>query len=176
MMRKLSGFRMLHTVCRTLLVLTIASTASAGPCFKCKHEPVVMPVSLAMGTTVRTPEFLVKKTEYFIFIRVSRGLPVGQLSCMIGGRGAPSHCAMFHWDNVIDAEWKVLDGENVVAQGTTPGYGDMAWSDSDMDRNLGEFTGEANKKYVVEVKFTRDGTPLKDLNPRLVVRMADSWN
>jgi hypothetical protein len=83
---------------------------------------------------------------------------------------------MFHWDNVIDAEWKVLDGENVVAQGTTPGYGDMAWSDSDMDRNLGEFTGEANKKYVVEVKFTRDGTPLKDLNPRLVVRMADSWN
>ena len=175
-MKKLSGFRMLRTVCRALLVLAIASTASAGPCFKCKHEPVVMPVSLAMGSTVRTPEFLVKKIEYFIGIRVSRGLPIGQLTCMIGGRGAPSHCAMFHWDNVIDAEWKVLDGEHVVAQGTTPGYGDMAWSSDIMDRDLGEFVGEANKKYVVEVKFTKDGTPLKDLNPRLVVRMADSWN
>jgi len=135
-----------------------------------------MPVSLALGTTVRTPEFLVKNIEYFIGIRVNRGLQIGQLTCMIGGRGAPSNCAMFHGDNVIDAEWKVLDGEHIVAQGTTPGYGDMAWSDSVMDRNLGEFTGEANKKYVVEVTFIKDGTSLKDLNPRLVVRMADSWN
>jgi len=52
----------------------------------------------------------------------------------------------------------------------------MAWSDSFMDRYLGEFVGEANKKYVVEVKVIKDGTPLKELNPRLVVRMADSWN
>ncbi len=166
---------MLRTLSRTLLVLTIASTASAGPCFKCKHEPVVMPVSLAEGTTVRTPEFLVKNIEYHIDIRVNRGLPFGQLSCMIGGNRRPSHCAMFHWDNVIDAEWKVLDGEDIVAQGTTPGYGDMAWSDSFMDRYIGTFTGEANKKYVVEVKFTKDGTPLKDLNPRLIVRMIDDF-
>ncbi|MGO8760314.1 MAG: hypothetical protein ACLQG3_19540 [Terracidiphilus sp.] len=134
-----------------------------------------MPVSLAEGTTVRTPEFLVKNIEYHIDIRVNRGLPFGQLSCMIGGNRRPSHCAMFHWDNVIDAEWKVLDGEDIVAQGTTPGYGDMAWSDSFMDRYIGTFTGEANKKYVVEVKFTKDGTPLKDLNPRLIVRMIDDF-
>jgi hypothetical protein len=132
-----------------------------------------MPVSLAEGTTVRTPEFLVKNIEYHIDIRVNRGLPFGQLSCMIGGRGAPSHCAMFHWDNVIDAEWKVLDGEQIVAQGTTPGYGDMAWSDNLMDRYLGHFVGEANKKYVVEVKFTKDGTALDTLKPRLIVRMID---
>jgi hypothetical protein len=149
------------------------STAWAGPCFKCKHEPVVMPVSLTEGTTVRTPEFLVKNIEYRIGIRVNRGLPFGQLTCMIGGNRHPSHCEMFHFDLVLDAEWKVLDGEHIVAQGTTPGYGDMAWSDSVMDRYLGEFTGEANKKYVVEVKFTKDGTPLKELNPRLVVRMID---
>jgi hypothetical protein len=75
---------------------------------------------------------------------------------------------------VLDAEWKVLDGERIVAQGATGGSrGDMAWSDDFMDRYLGEFTGEANKKYVVEVKFTKDGRPLKELNPRLVVRMFD---
>jgi hypothetical protein len=154
------------------VAFVISSTAWAGP----KHEPVVIPVSLAVGTTVQTPEFLVKKIEYFIGIRVDRGHPFGQLSCMIGGKGHPSHCAMYHWDNVIDAEWKILDGEHIVAQGTTPGYGDMAWSDSFMDRYLGQFVGEANKKYVLEVKFIKDGTLLKELNPRLFVRMADSWN
>lgn len=176
-MGEISGFRMLRIVFMILLVLTIASTASAGPCFKCKHEPVVMPVSLAEGTTVRTPEFLVKNIEYHIDIRVNRGLPFGQLSCMLGGKERPSHCEMFHFDDVIEAEWKVWDGEHIVAQGATRGsLGEMAWSDNEMDRYIGEFTGEANRKYVVEVKFTKDGTPLKELNPRLVVRMADSWN
>lgn len=168
---------MLRTVCRTLLVLTIASTASAGPCLKCKHEPVVMPVSLTAGTTVRTPEFLVKKIGYSIGIRVNRGLSFNQLSCMMGGNLHPSHCEMFHFDEVIEAEWKVLDGEHIVVQGTARGSnGAMAWSDSFMDRYLGEFVGEADKKYVVEIEFTKNGTPLNEYNPRLIVRMYDSWN
>jgi len=83
---------------------------------------------------------------------------------------------MLHFDLVVEAEWKVLDGQRIVAQGTATGFGDMAWSDSFIDRYLGAFTGEANKRYVVEVKFTKDGTPLKEMNPRLVVRMSDSWN
>lgn len=132
-----------------------------------------MPVSLTIGTTVRTPAFLVKNIEYHIDIRVNRGLPFGQLTCMIGGNRRPSHCGRFHWDNVIEAEWKVLDGEQIVAQGIATGYGDMAWSGNEMDRYLGTFVGEARKKYVVEVKFTKDGTSLNELNPRLVVRMID---
>jgi len=135
-----------------------------------------MPVSLTAGTTVRTPEFLVKKIGYSIGIRVNRGVPFGQLSCMIGGAGHPSHCDMYHWDAVIEAEWKVLDGEHIVAQGTAGGSnGVMAWSGDFMDRSLGEFFGEANKRYVVEVKFTKDGTPLSEFNPRLIVRMYDSF-
>ncbi|HEV2462665.1 MAG TPA: hypothetical protein VGT04_02580 [Acidobacteriaceae bacterium] len=132
-----------------------------------------MPVSLTKGTTVRTPAFLVKNIGYHIMIRVNRGLPTGQLTCMIGGNLRPSHCEMFHWDNVIEADWKVLDGEHIVAQGTATGYGGMAWSSDIMDRYLGDFVGEANKKYVVEVKFTKDGTALDKFNPRLVVRMYD---
>jgi len=174
-MKEISRFWLLRNVCGMLLVYSLLSTAWAGPCFKCKHEPVVMPVSLAEGTTVRTPEFLVKNIEYHIDIRVNRGLPFGQLTCLIGGNRSPSksHCAMFHFDSVLEAEWKVLDGEHIVAQGTATGYGDMAWSDSFMDRYLGEFTGEANKKYVVEVKFTKDGRTLNEFNPRLIVRMID---
>ena len=166
---RLALFNVLFGVC---VAFAIASTAWAGP----KHEPVVMPVSLAVGTTVRTPEFLVKKIEYSIGIRVNRSVPFGQLSCMIGGDRHPSHCDMYHWDAVIEAEWKVWDGEHIVAQGTAGGSnGEMAWSDSFMDRYLGEFVGEANKKYVVEVKFTKDGTPLNEFNPRLIVRMFDSF-
>jgi hypothetical protein len=170
---RFTRYRLFRIVRGALSISVLASTAWAGPCFRCKHEPVVMPVSLAEGTTVRTPEFLVKDIEYHIDIRVNRGLPTGQLTCMIGGNLRPSHCGMFHWDTVIEANWKVLDGEQIVAHGTAAGYGDMAWSDREMDRYLGDFVGEANKKYVVEVKFTRDGTALKELNPRLVVRMFD---
>jgi hypothetical protein len=132
-----------------------------------------MPVSLAEGTTVRTPEFLVKNIEYHIDIRVNRGLPLDELSCMIGGNMHLSPCAAFHSGVVLEAEWKVLDGDHIVAQGVAEGFGPMAWSDSDMDGYLGDFVGEANKKYVVEVKFTKDGTPLNKFNPRLVVRMID---
>jgi hypothetical protein len=166
----------LGVVCGAFAVFAIASTAwAAGPCFKCKHTPVNMPVSLAVGTTVRTPEFLVKNTDYRIGIRVKRGLPFGQLSCMIGGEQHPSHCDMYHWDVVIEAEWKVLAGEHIVAQGTAKGSnGGMSWSDDFMDRYLGEFVGEANKKYVVEIKFTKDGTPLNEFNPRLIVEMPIS--
>jgi hypothetical protein len=34
---------------------------------------------------------------------------------------------------------------------------------------LGNFPAIAGKKYVVEVKFTKDGTPLNVANPHLIV-------
>lgn len=171
-MKMLSRFLVPRIVCGVTAALIVAATAWAGPCFKCKHEPVVIPVSLAKGKTVRTPVFLVKNAEYHIDIRVDRGLPFGELSCMIGG--STHHCEMAHFDLVLEAEWRVLDGDHVVAQGTSrDSLGESAWADSFMDRYLGEFAGVANKKYVVEVKFTKDGTALKELNPRLVVRMFD---
>jgi hypothetical protein len=166
---------MLRIVCRIPLVFALASTAWAGPCFRCKHEPVVMPVSLTKGAIVRTPEFLVKNVEYHVEIRVNRGVPLDELSCMIGGNMHLSPCTMFHSEVALEAEWKVLDGDHTVAQGIASGFGPMAWSDSFMDRYLGDFVGEANKKYVVEVKFTRDGTQLDKFSPRLVVRMQDSF-
>jgi hypothetical protein len=176
MMRRISSSLMLRIYCGIIVVLSIASTAWAGPCFKCKHEPVVMPVSLAAGTTVRTPEFLVKNVGYTIRIRVNRSVPFDQLSCMIGGNQHPPDCGMYQRDSVIEAEWKVWDGDRLVVQGTAGGsHGDMAWSSDIMDRYLGQFDGEANKKYVVEVKFIKDGTPLNKFNPRLVVRMFDTF-
>jgi len=157
----------------TLAVFALASTAgAAGPCFRCKIQPVNMPVSLAVGT-VRTPEFFVKSTNYSILIRVKRGLPLGQLECMMGITqvGGHDHCATLHDDTVLGAEWTVWDGENVVAQGTIQGKSFGGYTDDTLDRSIGTFSGEANKRYVLEVKFTKDGSVLSEFKPRLIVQM-----
>lgn len=170
-MKRISRCHLLATLCGTMVVF--ASAAWAAPCFKCKAVPVNMPVSLAVGT-VQTPEFLVKYTDYKIMVRVKRGLPLGELDCMMGIKmmGNPDHCAMFHFETVLEAEWKVSDGDHIVAQGSVHGKDDrMAVSDDTLDRYLGTFVGEANKKYILEVKFTRDGTPLNEFKPRLIVQM-----
>jgi hypothetical protein len=132
-----------------------------------------MPVSLAVGT-VRTPEFLVTYTGYKIMVRVKRGLALGELDCMMGVTmmGNPDHCAMFRFETVLEAEWTVSDGDQIVAQGSVHGKDDrMAVSDDTLDTYLGTFVGEANKKYVLEAKFTKDGTPLNEFKPRLIVQM-----
>lgn len=172
MVRMLPRYRMLRFLGGVSLAIALVSRVWAGPCLKCKHSPVDMPVSLALGTTVRTPEFVVKDTNYDIVIRVNRGLPTGQMICMMGGSLHPSHCDKYHYDVVIEAEWTVWDGEQIVAQGTATGRnGDMAFASAFMDRYLGTFVGKTNKKYVVEVKFTKDGTPLNEYKPRLIVQM-----
>ena len=175
-MRRLSRFRMPRISCGIFVVFAIASNAWAGPCLKCKHEPINMPISLAVGTMVRTPEFLVKLTDYTIMVGVKRGLPLGELDCMMGitMMGNPDHCAMFHFETVLETESTVSDGDHIVAQGSVHGKDDrMAVSDDTPDRYLGTFVGEANKKYVVEVKFTKDGTPLNEFKPRLIVEMPN---
>jgi hypothetical protein len=132
-----------------------------------------MPVSLAVGT-VQSPEFRVKYTDYKIMIEVKRRLPLGQLQCMMGIKmiGVPDHCAMYQWDTVLEAEWTVRDGEHIVAQGAVHGKDEgSSVSDDTLARYLGTFVGEANKKYVVEVKFTKDGTTLNEFKPRLIVQM-----
>ena len=173
-MRQISSCRLLGLGSVALVVFALASTAwAAGLCFRCKIQPVNLPVSLAVGT-VRTPEFFVKSTNYSILIRVKRGLPLGQLECMMGITqiGGHDHCATFHDDTVLGAEWSVWDGEKIVAQGTIQGKSFGGYTDDTLDRSIGTFSGEANKRYFLEVKFTKDGTPLNDLKPRLIVQMS----
>jgi hypothetical protein len=43
------------------------------------------------------------------------------------------------------------------------------WTEQHMFKILGPFMGESGKKYVVEMRFTKDGTPLNACNPHLIV-------
>jgi hypothetical protein len=61
-----------------------------------------------------------------------------------------------------------------VAQGSVHDKDDkIAVTDHTVARYIGSFVGEANKKYVLEVKFTKDGSPLNGLKPHLIVEMHD---
>ncbi len=131
-----------------------------------------MPVSLGLGT-VRSPEFPVKRAKYIILLRAEEGhIPFMELTCLMGADYGTRHafaCA----PSVLQADWTVRDGLATVTQGLAPLHADhfANYGRDFLDRSLGQFTGEPKKHYVLEVTFTKDGSPLNVTNPHLVVQM-----
>jgi hypothetical protein len=72
-------------------------------------------------------------------------------------------------DPLLRADWTVWDGEHIVDQGSSPNSGDAKFEAKHIYKFLGKFGGEAGKKYVVKVEFTKDGTPLNVANPHLII-------
>jgi hypothetical protein len=127
-----------------------------------------MPVSLAAGT-VRTPEFPVKHKYYNITIESQWLLPAEELRCRMGFKVSPSdnHCKL---ESVLETDWRVLDGDRVVAHGSDKGRTTAFEADSHyLTRDIGSFQGEVKHKYVVEVTFVKDGSLLNVTKPRLIV-------
>jgi hypothetical protein len=128
-----------------------------------------MPVSLAVGT-VRTPELSVVTQWYDIMIQVEKPLPPQQMRCMMGVTLGPldsRDCGRN--DPLLRADWTVWDGEQIVAKGSNPNTCACKFENKYIYRFLGSFAGHAGRKYVVEVKFTKDATPLDVGNPHLIV-------
>jgi hypothetical protein len=128
-----------------------------------------MPVSLSVGT-VRTPEFSVVYQRYEIMLQVEKPLPFEKMVCMMAVTQDPfdsRHCS--NNDPLLRAEWTVWDKDHIVDKGSSTTEADAKFSDKYIFKYLGGFTGEKEKKYVVEVTFTKDGTPLNIANPHLIV-------
>jgi hypothetical protein len=90
--------------------------------------------------------------------------------CMMGVAGGPlnlENCSSN--DPLLRADWTVWDGEHLVDHGSIPDRCACSFETKHIYKLLGSFSGEAGKKYNVEVKFTKDGTPLNVANPHLVV-------
>jgi hypothetical protein len=137
---------------------------------KYRYSEIDMPVSLGVGT-VRTPEFAVKKEAYFIMVQAEKRLPYLDMVCMMGITLSPlqlEQCKKANKESLLQASWRVLDGEQVVAEGTSSDH-PGEYTDKYMFKFLGQFMGESQKKYVVDVRFTKDGTPLNATNPHLIV-------
>jgi hypothetical protein len=174
-MYRSSRVQKLSVGCATLAAFLIASAALAAPCFLCRKPVLDTPISLAVGT-IRTPEFPVKHEAYTISIQVERKLPPTELYCMMGVKPFPwvqDHCAMLHIDTLLEADWTVWDGDHAVAHGSVHGVDFHVTATKELlSKQIGDFVGEKDKRYLLEVKFTKDGTPLNATNPHLIVMMT----
>ena len=141
---------------------------------KYRRADVDMPVSLAVGT-VRTPAFQVIPEAYYIMVQIFKPFPRDMKSfrewtCWMGMTSGP-------WDErycnneppLLQATWRVLDEGRAVATGTSPLKASSIFETDYMIKIIGQFLGEVGKKFVVEVNFTNDGTPLNAGSPHLIV-------
>lgn len=134
-----------------------------------KRSDVDMPVSLALSS-VRTPEFSTVPQWYDIIIQVEKPLPFRQMQCMMGATTGPlalKDCGSN--DPLLQAEWTVWEGDHIVDKGSLPNNCACIFEDKHIYKLLGSFGAEAGRKYVVEVNFTKDGTPLNVANPHLII-------
>lgn len=168
---RLWGRRLVTVLIGFALATPLLGRASAGshPEHPYRYSVVDMPVSLAVGT-VRTPEFAAATHWYWIMVQVEKPLPPLQMRCMMGvtlgpldSKDCPSN------DPLLRADWIVWERERIVAQGSNLDDCACKFDDKHIFRFLGSFPALSGKKYVLEVKFTKDGTPLNIANPHLIV-------
>jgi hypothetical protein len=151
-----------------ICVFILALKSNAQECLECSKGKVSMPISLAIGT-VRTPEFITKHKIYSVAIQSEWRLPAVVLRCKLGFGVVPptDKCRA---QAVLEADWRVLEGDRVVAQGHAGGISSKFEAGEDyIARYIGDFQGESKHKYAVEVTFTKDGSSLDVTNPRLIV-------
>lgn len=161
--------RRTHIAIISVVLLVPGISAGSRKEHKYRYSDIDMPISLSLGT-VRTPEFPVIGEWYFIMIQGEKGhLPFFNMRCMMGLKNGTLDSEDCKQEPLLQADWKVWDGERIVSEGSSSGWGAAEYTDKYLFKFLGKFAGEAGKKYAVEVKFTRDGTPLNVANPHLIV-------
>lgn len=144
-------------------------------CYSDKDHPyrysvVDVPVSLAVGT-VRAPEFSPPTHWYWIMVQVEKPLPTKQMACMMAvtddSPDSWKECPLS--DRLLRADWIIWEDGKIASSGSSTTHADAKYTKDYIFKFLGSFPALAGKKYVVEVKFTKDGMPLNVANPHLIV-------
>jgi hypothetical protein len=137
-----------------------------------------MPISLAAGR-VRTPEFPVTKHSqwYDIMLQFEKPLPFGRMVCMVGVTSGPLDKKDCEKDDpIVRADWTVWEDRRIVEFGSIPDNCGCIFTNKNIFKQVGSFPLEAGEKYVVQVHFTKDGSPLNVANPHLIViPHQDMW-
>jgi hypothetical protein len=136
--------------------------------------PVDMPVSLAQGSHLSTPEFNINLTaQYAIDINSENKLPLDTLECLLGSEFPPEKC---HIPSVVRVQW-TLHGDGMAVQGksddTGSGYGGSGLS-GEAFRTIGFFRSEKGRRYRLDIDVLADGSRLTVTNPHLRVRVFDT--
>jgi len=129
-----------------------------------------MPVSLAIGS-VETPPFHVKKATYAIIIQFAKRLPTQEMACMVGETARPTGIWDCNGEQLLQADWTVRDQNKlVVAQGTFHQRGmQCVFLKGFVLKYIGQFKADRVRTYTLDVKFTKDGSPLNVCDPQLIV-------
>jgi hypothetical protein len=159
-------------VCGTVALFLAAClhAAGSGKKYQTYRRPEIeIPIRLAVGT-IRTPEFPVQHEAYLIMIQAEKKLPFDDMNCMMGlDLWTPRGCAK---ESLIEAEWMVRDSDHIVAEGSVHEKTGADYANHYIWKHMGHFAGEAGKKYVLEMRFTKDGTALQVTDPHLIVMMT----
>jgi hypothetical protein len=128
-----------------------------------------VPISLAVGSK-RTPEFSVISEAYFIMLQVEKRLPFARLQCMMGmTQSSFDKESCTKEAPLLRTDWTVWDQDRIVARGSSTLEADAEYTNQYLFKFLGQFMGEAGKKYVVQVDVTKDGSALDVASPHLIV-------
>jgi hypothetical protein len=110
-------------------------------------------------------------------LQVEKPLPFLREQCLVGVTMGPldiQHCESD--DPILRADWTVWGDEQIVHWGSIPDRCGCKFTNKNIFKLIGSFPLEAGKKYVVQVRFTKDGTPLNVTNPHLIViPHKDMW-
>lgn len=92
------------------------------------------------------------------------------MECMTGITAGPLESKDCTSDDpLLRADWTVLEDGQAVKSGSSTTQADAKYTKDNIFKFIGSFPALAGKKYVVQVKFTKDGTPLNAANPHLIV-------
>jgi hypothetical protein len=143
------------------------------------YAAVYMPISLAVGR-VRTPEFPVKKRSqgYDIMLQFERPLPFRRMECMVGVTSGPLDKKGCEKDDpILRADWTVWEDGRIVKFGSILDNNcGCIFTSENIFKQVGSFPLETGKNYVVQVRFTKDGSALNVANPHLIViPQHDMW-
>jgi hypothetical protein len=164
-------------------------------------QPLVLPVSLKPGN-VTTPPFPIDidQWEYqvdlqfdprfervptiqrfladgkAVFAKTRRSPLLEGTMCLLGAEPNADTCDGI--GSVIDISWKVREGSDVVAGGSSHAFGyGYEQAGNQVVRTLGTFRGRRGHSYTLLMEINRDASELDVTNPRLVVHVPySSWN
>ncbi len=132
--------------------------------------PLSVPIQISPGAVVRK-DFPVNVTApYAIDIEAQKKIDFDTLNCLLDMRlDLSKKCQTAE---VVESQWTVMQGETIVASGSSSGDHGGAWASDTISREIGRFDGRSGHTYRLEVRFLDDGKALYEANPRLVVRVG----
>src|SRR5208282_2885987 len=130
------------------------------------NRPVYVPVSLT-ADHVHVPEFHINLSgPYEIKIEAKKRIPFEMLNCLLGMSMSSEKC---DGPSVVRARWALTSNGVVVAKGISDTEKGGAWANDTIERQIGSFQGKWNRRYILDVDFTADGSALAVTDPHLVV-------